>query len=53
MQKKTFSKKVMTSLYIRQDLKKELDKIGREEDRSFGWLVNQAVEEFLERRQYG
>ena len=53
MQKKANNKKVMTSLYIRQDLKQELNKIGREEDRSFGWLVNQAVEEFLKRRQHG
>ena len=51
MQKKTANEKVMTSLYIQKDLKQELDKIGKEEDRSFGWLVNTAVKEFLERRK--
>ncbi len=51
MPKKTNNKKVMTSLYIRKDLKRELDKIGNEEDRSLGWLINRAVEEYLERRK--
>lgn len=52
MLKSANNKKVMTSLYIRQDLKQELEKIGKEKDRSFGWLVNKAVKEFLERRQH-
>lgn len=51
MPKKTNNKKVMTSLYIREDLKQALHKIGEEEDRSLGWLINRAVEEYLERRQ--
>ncbi len=51
MQKKETIKKVMTSLYIREDFKERLDKIGKEEDRSFGWLINKAVEEYLARRK--
>lgn len=53
MPKKADIKKVMTSLYIREDMKLELDKIGKKEDRSFGWLINKAVEEYLKRRQNG
>lgn len=51
MPKRKENKKVMTSFYIREDFKELLEKIGREEDRSFGWLVNKAVEEFLKGRK--
>jgi hypothetical protein len=53
MPKKANNKKVMTSLYIEKDLREKLDQIGKEEDRSFGWLVNYYLKKGLdsERRQ--
>ena len=42
------AEKIMTSFYIEQKLKNQLDEIGAKEDRSFVWLVNHYLKKGLD-----
>ena len=41
------------SINLPDEMKEEIKKAGKEEDRDMSWIVKKAIEEYLERRKLG
>jgi predicted transcriptional regulator len=46
-----YMRRVLTALRIEKPLLDELTKIGRVEDRSVSYLIRQAIQDFVRRRE--
>jgi predicted transcriptional regulator len=40
-----------TSIKLKQGLKERIDRLAKEEDRSAHWLMNRAIEEYVDRKE--
>ncbi|MFC2163631.1 hypothetical protein ACFLT2_01390 [Acidobacteriota bacterium] len=49
--KKKNQKGDVFSFYFETNLKQQLEKVAKEDDRSLSWLINHAVRKLLEERQ--